>query len=76
MKNNVNQYTMKWSGDDLGHSLWISQSEVRKQGNNIERDLIFKPWLDSHKGEYTCHLVIKDQVVHKKSFVISGMLLA
>lgn len=76
MKNNLNQYTMKWSGKNLEQSVWITQSEVIKQGNNIKRYLTFKPWLDSHKGKYTCHLIMKDHPLVVKSFLISGMLLA
>ena len=69
------QYDMRWSGMDLEHSLWIAQSHVTKQGNDIERKLFFKPWLDSLAGEYTCHLVTKNHPhakTYHKSFVISG----
>lgn len=75
-ENNLTRYNMKWSGMDLENSLWIEQSHVTKQGDNIERKLLFKPWLDSLAGEYTCHIVAKNHPqgnMHSKSFVITGM---
>jgi len=75
-KNNLVRYDMKWSGVRSEHSLWIQQSHVTKKGDDIERSLIFKPWLDSLAGEYTCHLVLKNHpsaMMHNKSFTISGM---
>ena len=75
-KNNLAKYDMTWSGMDLEHSLWIKQSHVTKQGDNIERTLLFMPWLNSHAGEYTCHLVIRNYpdiiMMHNKSYVIQG----
>ena len=49
---------MRWSGMGL-RSLWVKQSEVKKQNDYIERKLFFEPWLDQHAGEYTCHLTVK-----------------
>ena len=75
-KNNLARYDMRWDGMDLEHSFWIQQSHVVKQGDNIERKLFFKPWLDSLAGQYTCHLVRKNRPhakVYNESFVISGM---
>ena len=74
-KNNLAKYDMTWSGMDLEHSLWIKQSHVTKQGDNIERTLLFMPWLNSHAGEYTCYLVIRnypDILMHNKSYAIQG----
>ena len=74
-KNDLAKYDMRWSGMDLEHSLWIKQSHVTRQGNNIERRLFFKPWLDSHAGKYTCHLIIRnypDIMMHNKSYLIQG----
>jgi len=75
-KNNLARYDMKWSGVHSEHSLWIQQSHITKKGDNIERSLTFKPWLDLLAGEYTCHLVVKNHpstMMHNKSYVISGM---
>ena len=77
-KKNLAHYDMRWSGMDLEHSLWIEQSNVHvsKNGDSIERRLLFRPWLDSLAGEYTCHLFMKNHphaTMYNKSFVISGM---
>ena len=75
-KDKLAQYDMRWSGMDLEHSLWIVQSHVKKEGDDIERKLFFKPWLDSLAGEYTCNLVMKNHPhakTYNKSFKISGM---
>ena len=77
-KDKLAQYDMRWSGMDLEHSLWIAQSHVIKQGDNIEKKITFRPWLDSVAGKYTCHLVTRkrpQQQVFNQSFVISGMLM-
>ena len=61
---------------DLEHSLWIGQSHVNKQGDDIERKLFFRPWLDSVAGEYTCHVFMKNHphaTTYNKTFVITGM---
>ena len=77
-KNNSLWYDMRWSGMNTKLSLWMEQSHVAKKGDNVERRLIFRPWLDSLAGEYICHLIEKNHCntkVYNKSFVISGMLL-
>ena len=74
-KDNLARYDMRWSGMDLEHSLWIQQLHVTKEGDNIERKLIFKSWLDSLVGEYTCHLFMKKHphaTMYNKSLTISG----
>ena len=67
---------MKWSGTGLLQSLWVKQSDVKKQNDQIERKLFFEPWLDLHAGEYTCHLTIKDDnndtFTVKKTYIVSG----
>ena len=75
-KNNLARYDMRWTSMDLEHSLWIEQSHVNKQGDNVERKLLFKPWLDSLAGEYTCHLFMKNHphaTTYNKTFMITGM---
>ena len=77
-KNNSMWYDMRWSGMNTKLSLWMEQSHVAKKGDNVERRLIFRPWLDLLSGEYTCHLIEKNHnnaKMYNKSFVISGMLL-
>ena len=75
-KNISDLYDIRWNGTALKHSLWIQQSDVSKHGDNIEKKLIFEPWLNSFAGEYTCHLFKKNNlhsVLYNKSYVISGM---
>ena len=77
-KNNSIWYDMRWSGMNTKLSVWMEQSHVAKKGDNVERRLIFRPWLDLLAGEYTCHLIEKNHnnaKIYNKSFVISGMLL-
>jgi len=67
---------MKWSGVGLQQqSLWVHQYHTKIQDDRIERKLLFNPWLDSHAGEYTCHLVIKNNSILtvKKSIMVRGM---
>ena len=75
-QNNSDLYDIRWNGTALKYSLWIQQSDVSKYGDNIEKKLVFKPWLNSFAGEYTCHLFKKNNlhsVLYNKSYVISGM---
>ena len=51
---------MKWTGPGLQRSLWIEQADLVKHKNCFERTLQFRPWLDTHAGEYTCHLIMKN----------------
>ena len=66
---------MSWSGMGL-RSLWVKQSDVKKQNDYIERKLFFEPWLDQHAGEYTCHLTVKVNNSHtvtvNKTYLLSG----
>ena len=74
-KNNFACYGMRWSGMNLENSLWIQQSDIKKEGDYIEKKLFFKPWLDSLAGEYTCHLFVKNHphaTAYNRSHVISG----
>ena len=75
-QNNSDLYDIRWNGMALKrHSLLIQQSHVSKYGDNIKKKLIFKPWLNSLAGEYTCHLFKKNNlhsVLYNKSYVISG----
>ena len=73
--NNTARYTMRWSGMNLNHSLWIEQPSVTRQEDYVKRKLFFKPWLDFLAGEYTCHLFMTNQphaIVYNKSYVING----
>ena len=49
-----------WTGGSVRKSLWVKLGRSTKTENSIERAVLFKPWLESHAGMYTCHLVIKD----------------
>ena len=61
-KNTTHPVDIHWSGVGLHkHSLWATQSHVTKKEGYIERKLLFKPWLSSHAGMYTCSVVVKDQ---------------
>ena len=57
-----------WTGGDVHKSAWINLMQVKEAENHIERAVLFKPWLESHAGIYTCHLVIKDE--HNSIFMI------
>ena len=59
---------MQWSGPGLNKSLWVKQSGMKKQQYEFERTLHFDPWLDSHAGEYTCRIIMKDK--DDKTFTI------
>ena len=75
-QNNSDLYDIRWNGMALKHSSWIHQSNVSKYGDNIEKKLVFEPWLNSFAGEYTCHLFKKNNlhsVLYNKNYVISGM---
>jgi len=67
---------IKWSGKGL-KSLWITQLQVMKQGKLTMRKLYFHPWLDSHAGNYTCHVNVKDtdnsELIVNKTFTVNGM---
>jgi len=67
---------MSWSGKGL-KSLWISQLQVLKQGKWTMRKLYFRPWLDSHAGNYTCHANVKDtdnsELIVNKTFTVNGI---
>ena len=52
--------TIKWTGEGLEKSIWVKQSGIKKQKDSFKIDLLFMPWLDSHAGEYTCHVEMKD----------------
>ena len=56
--NSLNFSDMRWTGIGLQSSLWVTQSELTIAKNQINRSLEFRPWLSSHAGEYTCHLVM------------------
>ena len=47
-----------WTG--VKYSLWITQSEIKRSYKYIQRTLTFRPCLEYHAGEYTCHLTVKD----------------
>ena len=52
---------INWTGGGVRKSLWVQLINVKKKTKNrIERAVLFRPWLESHAGMYTCHLVIKD----------------
>ena len=75
--NNIITYVdMKWSGVGLLQSLWVQNSNVKKQNSDhIERKLFFEPWLDRHAGEYTCHVILKhnDHIfTMNKTYTVSG----
>ena len=73
--NSSHRVDMRWSGKAFPQSLWIQQAHVMRQGDYIERKLIFKPWLDFHAGEYTCNLIVKDnkfKFTVKKTTVVNG----
>ena len=69
--------TIKWTGKK---SIWVKQSEITKQGDSIKVDLLFIPWLESHAGVYTCHLVMKDKnnstFMLNKDVEVKGMRIA
>ena len=58
-----------WTGGGVRKSLWVQLIGVKKKAkDHIERAVLFKPWLESHAGMYTCHLVIKDE--HNSIFML------
>ena len=74
--NAITYVDMKWSGVGLLQSLWVQNSDVKKQNNDyIERKLFFEPWLDQHAGDYTCHVIVKDNnrtFTVNKTYTVSG----
>ena len=52
---------MKWTGVGFQKSLWVKQSPIKKQQSYIERVLQFRPCLEYHAGDYTCHLTVRDK---------------
>lgn len=76
--NSTYHVDMRWSGVGLQQSLWVNQLQVMRHRNCIVRKLCFSPWLDSHAGEYTCHVVMKDDVnfiiILNKTCTVNGML--
>ena len=55
-----NLVNINWSGVRYQKSVWITELQVKRVGFCIERDLDFRPYLEYHAGDYTCHLTIKD----------------
>ena len=51
---------INWSGIRYQKSIWIAELKVKRVGFCIERDLVFRPYLEYHVGDYTCHVTIKD----------------
>ena len=41
-------------------SMWVHQSSVSQKANKYSRQLLFRPWLDVHAGEYTCMVMMDD----------------
>ena len=69
---------IKWTGKK---SIWVTQSEITKQGDSIKVDLLFSPWLESHAGVYTCQLVMEDKnssrfMLNNKVVEVKGMCIA
>ena len=57
----VSFVAIKLTGIGLQNSVWVSESGMTLNRDNAEVHILFKPWLASHAGMYTCHLVAKDQ---------------
>ena len=75
---NISLYVdMRWNGKGLEQSPWVKQANITREGSHIERKLVFKPWLDSQAGEYTCTVNINDDKIKytvKKFFIVGGKL--
>ena len=52
---------MRWSGVSFQKSLWVKQYPIKKEKDHIERKLEFRPCLEYHAGDYTCHLTVRDK---------------
>ena len=52
---------MTWTGVSFKKSLWVKQFDIKRQQDHIERVLQFRPCLEYHAGDYTCHLTVKDK---------------
>ena len=52
---------IKWTGVSFKKSLWVKQFEIKRQHDHIERVLQFRPCLEYHAGDYTCHLTVRDK---------------
>ena len=65
-KKNYKFVDMEWTGMK---SIWVTQSKIIKEKGLIKRYLIFSPWLYFHKGDYDCHLIIKDN--HNSKFMLN-----
>ena len=73
--NTITYVDMKWSGVGLLQSLWVQNSDVKKNNDHIEQKLYFEPWLDQHAGDYTCHVTLKDNnhtFTVNKTYTVSG----
>jgi len=65
--------SIHWSGVGL-KSMWVHQSSVSRQANKCRRRLSFKPWLDVHAGEYTCHVTMKNSHCRvEKNITVASM---
>ena len=64
---------MRWSGLGLQRkSLWITESKISKHRGYATKHLYFRPCLEYHAGEYTCHLTVRDK--DNSTFVISKIM--
>ena len=64
---------IRWSGMGL-KSMWVHQSSVSHQADKYQRQLSFRPWLDIHAGQYTCHVMMKDsQCTVEKTITVGSM---
>ena len=52
---------IRWSGVSFQKSLWVKQYPIKKENDHIERKLEFRPCLEYHAGDYTCHLTVRDK---------------
>ena len=50
---------MKWTGVSIKKSLWVTEHPIKKERDHIERKLEFRPCLEYHAGDYTCHLTVR-----------------
>ena len=58
--NKFNLVDINWSGVRYLKSIWITESQLKRDRICIERELEFRPYLDYHVGDYTCHVTIED----------------
>ena len=52
---------MKWTGVSIKKSLWVKEYPIKKEKDHIERMLEFRPCLEYHAGDYTCHLTVRNK---------------